>query len=44
MSLDRSDDEALLSAYLRSTVIALPMLLILIGMAPGGWCSAGWHR
>lgn len=33
MSLDRSDDEALLSAYLRSTVIALPMLLILIGMS-----------
>ncbi len=35
LSLDRSDDEALLSAYLRSTVIALPMLLILIGM--GAW-------
>lgn len=35
LSLDRSDDEALLSAYLRSTVIALPLLLILIGM--GAW-------
>lgn len=35
LSLDRSDDQALLSAYLQSTVIALPMLLILIGM--GAW-------
>ncbi|MFJ4134531.1 heavy metal sensor histidine kinase [Pseudomonas cyclaminis] len=35
LSLDRSDDEALLSAYLRSTVIAVPLLLILIGM--GAW-------
>ena len=35
LSLDRRDDQALLSAYLRATVIALPMLLILIGM--GAW-------
>ncbi|AUG05715.1 heavy metal sensor histidine kinase [Pseudomonas sp. S09G 359] len=35
LSLNRADDQALLSAYLRSTVIALPMLLILIGM--GAW-------
>ena len=35
LSLNRSDDQALLSAYLRSTVIALPLLLILIGM--GAW-------
>lgn len=35
LSLDRSDDQALLSAYLQSTVIALPLLLILIGM--GAW-------
>ena len=35
LSLNRADDEALLSAYLRSTVIALPLLLILIGM--GAW-------
>ena len=35
LSLDRMDDQALLSAYLRATVIALPMLLILIGM--GAW-------
>jgi two-component system heavy metal sensor histidine kinase CusS len=32
LSLDRSDDQALLSAYLRSTVIALPLLLMLIGI------------
>lgn len=35
LSLDRSDDQALLSAYLRSTVIALPLLLMLIGI--GAW-------
>jgi two-component system heavy metal sensor histidine kinase CusS len=35
LSLDRMDDQALLSAYLRATLIALPMLLILIGM--GAW-------
>ncbi len=35
LSLDRMDDQALLSAYLRATIIALPMLLILIGM--GAW-------
>ena len=35
LSLDRMDDQALLSAYLRATVIALPMLLILIGR--GAW-------
>lgn len=35
LSLDRSDDLALLSAYLRSTVIALPLLLMLIGI--GAW-------
>ena len=31
LSMDCANDEALLSAYLRSTVIALPLLLILIG-------------
>ncbi|WP_409284926.1 heavy metal sensor histidine kinase [Pseudomonas protegens] len=35
LSLDRSNDQALLSAYLRSTVIALPPLLLLIGI--GAW-------
>nr|WP_251029454.1 heavy metal sensor histidine kinase [Pseudomonas fluorescens] len=35
LSLNRTDDQALLSAYLRSTVIALPLLLILIGI--GAW-------
>ena len=35
LSLDRMDDQALLSAYLRATLIALPLLLILIGM--GAW-------
>ncbi|MDP4572803.1 heavy metal sensor histidine kinase [Pseudomonas sp. LPH60] len=35
LSLDRGNDQALLSAYLRSTVIALPLLLLLIGM--GAW-------
>ncbi|SUD29112.1 putative two-component system sensor kinase [Pseudomonas fluorescens] len=38
LSLNRSDDSALLSAYLRSTVIALPLLLILIGI--GAWWLA----
>ena len=31
LSMDCANDEALLSAYLRSTIIALPLLLILIG-------------
>ena len=35
LSLDRMDDQALLSAYLRATVVALPLLLLLIGM--GAW-------
>jgi len=35
LSIDRSADEALLSAYLKSTLIALPLLLALIGM--GAW-------
>jgi len=35
LSIDRSADEALLSAYLKSTLIALPLLLVLIGM--GAW-------
>ncbi|AZC30935.1 heavy metal sensor histidine kinase [Pseudomonas chlororaphis] len=35
LSLDRANDQALLSAYLRSTVIALPLLLMLIGI--GAW-------
>lgn len=33
LSIDRSNDEALLSAYLSSTLIALPLLLILIGIS-----------
>lgn len=35
LSLDRGNDQALLQAYLRSTVIALPLLLLLIGV--GAW-------
>ena len=35
LSIDRVVDEALLSAYLKSTLIALPLLLALIGM--GAW-------
>lgn len=35
LSLDRQNDQALLSAYLRSTVIILPLLLLLIGI--GAW-------
>ncbi|UPQ81369.1 heavy metal sensor histidine kinase [Pseudomonas knackmussii] len=35
LSIDRSADEALLSAYLKSTLSALPLLLSLIGM--GAW-------
>jgi len=33
MSLDRADDSALLQAYLNSTLLALPLLLLLIGAA-----------
>lgn len=33
LSIDCANDEALLSTYLRSTIIALPLLLILIGMS-----------
>lgn len=33
LSIDNSHDQALLSAYLRSTLIALPLLLIFIGLA-----------
>ncbi|WP_449431421.1 heavy metal sensor histidine kinase [Pseudomonas putida] len=33
MSLNRADDDALLQAYLRSTLLALPLLLLLIGAA-----------
>ncbi|MFK3771966.1 heavy metal sensor histidine kinase [Pseudomonas sp. NPDC089406] len=32
MSLERGDDNALLQAYLHSTLLALPLLLLLIGM------------
>ncbi|MDR6712989.1 two-component system heavy metal sensor histidine kinase CusS [Pseudomonas hunanensis] len=35
MSLNRDDDNALLQAYLNSTLLALPLLLILIGI--GAW-------
>lgn len=35
LSIDRSADEALLAAYLRYTVAALPLLLLLIGL--GAW-------
>lgn len=35
LSIDRSADEALLSAYLKSTLSALPVLLALIGL--GAW-------
>lgn len=33
LSIDRSNDEALLSAYLSSTIVALPLLLIVIGIS-----------
>ena len=33
LSMDNAHDQALLSAYLRSTMIALPLLLILIGLS-----------
>lgn len=33
LSIDCANDDALLSAYLRSTIIALPLLLILIGIS-----------
>ncbi|WP_236170027.1 heavy metal sensor histidine kinase [Pseudomonas parasichuanensis] len=33
MSLNRGDDNALLQAYLHSTLLALPLLLLLIGIA-----------
>lgn len=33
MSLNRDDDNALLQAYLNSTLLALPLLLLLIGIA-----------
>ncbi|MGE8153359.1 heavy metal sensor histidine kinase [Pseudomonas vancouverensis] len=33
LSMDNAHDEALLSAYLRSTLIALPLLLIFIGLS-----------
>ena len=35
MSLNRADDQDLLQAYLRSTLLALPLLLVLIGA--GAW-------
>ncbi|MCY1392538.1 Sensor protein CzcS precursor [compost metagenome] len=35
LSANRSDDEQLLGAYLRTTIITLPLLLLLIGM--GAW-------
>ncbi|MFG0324997.1 heavy metal sensor histidine kinase [Pseudomonas sp. zjy_15] len=35
MSLNRADDNALLQAYLHSTLLALPLLLVLIGA--GAW-------
>ena len=33
LSVDRSNDETLLSAYLSSTIVAVPLLLILIGIS-----------
>ncbi len=35
LTRDRADDQALLSAYLRSTLFVLPLLLVLIGL--GAW-------
>lgn len=35
LTRDRTDDQALLSAYLRSTLFVLPLLLLLIGL--GAW-------
>lgn len=44
LSIDRSSDEALLSAYLSSTLIALPLLLILIGLSAWAVVQRGLAR
>ncbi|WP_219097053.1 heavy metal sensor histidine kinase [Pseudomonas sp. UMAB-40] len=41
LSMDNAHNEALLSAYLRSTLIALPLLLIFIGLTAWGAVQRG---
>lgn len=41
LSMDNANDQALLSAYLRSTLIALPLLLIFIGLSAWGAVQRG---
>ncbi|MCE6976409.1 HAMP domain-containing protein [Pseudomonas frederiksbergensis] len=41
LSMDNAHDQALLSAYLRSTLIALPLLLIFIGLSAWGAVQRG---
>ncbi|WP_426205412.1 heavy metal sensor histidine kinase [Pseudomonas sp. TWP3-1] len=41
LSTDNAHDQALLSAYLRSTLIALPLLLIFIGLSAWGAVQRG---
>jgi len=41
LSMDNAHDEALLNAYLRSTLIALPLLLIFIGLSAWGAVQRG---
>ncbi|MHC8338583.1 heavy metal sensor histidine kinase [Pseudomonas sp. HLT2-19-2] len=41
LSMDDTHDQALLSAYLRSTLIALPLLLIFIGLSAWGAVQRG---
>ncbi|WP_226501315.1 heavy metal sensor histidine kinase [Pseudomonas sp. MWU16-30322] len=41
LSMDNAHDQALLSAYLRSTLIALPLLLVFIGLTAWGAVQRG---
>ena len=41
LSIDNAHDQALLSAYLRSTLIALPLLLVFIGLTAWGAVQRG---
>ncbi|WP_288097399.1 heavy metal sensor histidine kinase [Pseudomonas sp.] len=41
LSMNKAHDQALLSAYLRSTLIALPLLLIFIGLSAWGAVQRG---
>lgn len=41
LSMDNAHDQALLSAYLRSTLVALPLLLVFIGLTAWGAVQRG---